>query len=119
MSKITKLSFAVSTLSLLLLGNVAVGQVANIPGVQPVGPTTVGGLVDVIRNVVKWVYIIFFVIAVLFILFAAFSYLTAGGDPEKVGKAKSQIIYAAVAIAVALLAVGFEVIVKNFLQSGQ
>ena len=117
MSKIAKLSLVVSTIGLLLLGNVAIGQVAQIPGIQQTGPTTVGGLVDILRNVVRWIYIIFFILAVMFIIFAAFSYLTAGGDPEQVSKAKSRIIYAAVAIAVALLAVGFEVIIRNFLVS--
>ena len=118
MSKIAKLSLVVSTIGLLLLGNVAIGQVvAQIPGIQQTGPTTVGGLVDVLKGVIRWIYIIFFVIAVMFIIFAAFSYLTAGGDPEQVSKAKSRIIYAAVAIAVALLAVGFEVIIRNFLVS--
>ena len=117
MSKIAKLSLVVSTIGLLLLGNVAIGQVAQIPGIQQTGPTTVGGLVDIMRNIVRWVYIIFFILAVMFIIFAAFSYLTAGGDPEQVSKAKSRIIYAAVAIAVALLAVGFEVIIRNFLVS--
>ncbi len=100
---------------LLVSANVAVGQVGDIPGVSQVGPTTVGGLVDVLRNVVRWVYIIFFVIAVMFILFAAFNYLTAGGEAEKVTKAKNQLIYAVVAIVVALLAVGFETIIRNFL----
>ena len=117
MSKIAKLSLVVSTIGLLLLGNVAIGQIAQIPGIQQTGPTTVGGLVDVLKGVIRWIYIIFFVIAVMFIIFAAFSYLTAGGDPEQVSKAKSRIIYAAVAIAVALLAVGFEVIIRNFLVS--
>lgn len=117
MSKIAKLSLVVSTIGLLLLGNVAIGQIAQIPGIQQTGPTTVGGLVDVLKGVIRWIYIIFFVIAVMFIIFAAFSYLTAGGDPEQVSKAKSRIIYAAVAIAVALLAVGFEVIIRNFLAS--
>ena len=117
MSKIAKLSLVVSTIGLLLLGNVAIGQVAQIPGIQQTGPTTVGGLVDVLKGVIRWIYIIFFVIAVMFIIFAAFSYLTAGGDPEQVSKAKSRIIYAAVAIAVALLAVGFEVIIRNFVVS--
>jgi phosphoglycerol transferase MdoB-like AlkP superfamily enzyme len=88
----------------------------NLPGA--VEKTSVGGVVDVLRSVVRWVYIIFFIIAVMFILFAAFSYLTAGGDPETVAKAKNQIIYAAIAIAVALLAVGFEQIIRTFLQSG-
>jgi len=126
MSKIAKLSFTVSILGLLLSGNVALGVGPDLSaggpsiadtGISSVGPTNVSGLVDVIRNVVKWVYVIFFIIAVLFILFAAFTYLTAGGDSEKVAKAKNQIIYAAVAIAVALLAVGVELIVKDLLKT--
>lgn len=86
----------------------------SLPGANT-NITTVSGLVDILRGVVRWVYILFFIIAVLFIIFAAFTYLTSAGDPEKVGTAKNQLIYAAVAIAVALLAVGFQSIVSNFL----
>ncbi len=114
-TKIATLSLTALVIGLLVFGNVAIGQVANIPGVDRVGPTTVGGIVDIIRQVVRWVYIIFFIIAVLLVIMAAFTYLFAGGDPEKVGEAKSRLIYATVAIAVAFLAVGFEAIVKNFL----
>ena len=111
------LAFPVIVLLLLGMANIASGQQANIPGIQGVGPTTVGGLIDVLRGVVRWIYIIFFVVAVMFILFAAFNYLTAGGDAEKITTAKNQLIYAAIAIVVALLAVGFEVIIRNFLSS--
>ncbi|MDP3015358.1 MAG: hypothetical protein Q8N28_03055 [bacterium] len=114
-TKIATLSLTALVISLLVFGNVAIGQVANIPGIDRIGPSTVGGIVDIIRQVVRWVYIIFFVIAVLLIIFAAFTYLFAGGDPEKVTEAKNRLIYAAVAIAVAFLAVGFEAIVRNFL----
>jgi heme/copper-type cytochrome/quinol oxidase subunit 2 len=76
------------------------------------------GIVDAIRGVAKWIYIIFFIIAIMFILFAAFNYLSGGGDAEKAKTAHNQIKYAVIAIAVALLAVGLEIIVKNFLQSG-
>ncbi len=99
------------------LVNVAAGQTATIPGVSNVGPTTVGGVVDILRNVVRWIYIIFFILAVMFILFAAFNYLTAGGEAEKVNTAKNQLIYAIVAIVVALLAVGFETIIRNFISN--
>lgn len=114
-TKVAVLSLTALVIGLLVFGNVAIGEVANIPGVDRIGPSTVGGVVDIIRQVVRWVYIIFFIIAVLLIIFAAFTYLTAGGDPEKVAEAKNRLIYAAVAIAVAFLAVGFEVIVRNFL----
>jgi len=118
-TKITISSLVFPVIALLLVGtvNIASGQTANIPGVQQVGPSTVGGIVDVLRGVVRWVYIIFFIVAVMFILFAAFNYLTAGGDAEKITTAKNQLIYAAIAIVVALLAVGFEVIIRNFLAS--
>ncbi len=118
-TKVSASLMTIPVISLLLLVsmNVAVGQTGDIPGVQRVGPTTVGGLVDILRNIVRWVYIIFFVLAVLFILLAAFNYLTAGGEAEKITKAKNQLIYAVVAIVVALLAVGFETIIRNFLAS--
>jgi len=76
---------------------------------------TPGGLLDAIANIVKWVYIVFFVIAVMFILFAAFNYLSGAGNPEKLKKAHDMIMYTAIAIAIALLAVGAVTIIKNFL----
>jgi phosphoglycerol transferase MdoB-like AlkP superfamily enzyme len=104
-------------LSVLALSNVALAQQygQQYTGIAPTGPGTVGGLVGLLGQIVRWVYIIFFIIAVLFIILAAFSYLTAAGDEEKVKTAKNRIIYAAVAIIVALLAVGFEAIIRTFL----
>ena len=70
---------------------------------------------DVIASVVKWTYAIFFIITVMFVLFAAFNYLTGGDDAEKIKSAHQQIMYAAIAVAIALLAVGFSLIIKRFL----
>lgn len=92
---------------------------SSIPGLGTSPITSVTGLVDVLKNVVKWIYIVFFILTVLFVLMAAFTYLTSAGDETKVEKAKNQIIYAAIAVAVALLAVGLESIVSTFLTSGQ
>jgi len=85
-----------------------------VPGGSPISTDT--ELLNVIAGVVKWVYTIFFVVAVVFILFAAFNYLTAGGQPEKVKSAHTQLIWAAVAIAIALLSVGAVQIIKSFLE---
>lgn len=97
------------------LSNVASAQTIGGLPITRVGPQTVGGIVDLLKGVVRWVYIIFFIVAVLFILFAAFTYLTAGGNEEKVKSAKNSLIYAAVAIVIAFLAVGFETIIGTFL----
>lgn len=107
--------FGILSLSLLLASS---AMAIAIPGINQTGPTTVSGMVDIVRSVVKWVYVIFFIIAVLFILMAAFTYLTAGGDAEKVKSAHNQIIYAAVAIVVALIAVSVDTMVSTFLSTG-
>jgi len=94
----------------------------TIPGAKELGTPespikTPGGLLDTIAGIVKWVYIIFFIIAVMLVLFAAFKYLGGAGNPERLKKAHDMIIYAAIAIAIALLSVGAVKIIENFLQS--
>ncbi|MDP3015357.1 MAG: hypothetical protein Q8N28_03050 [bacterium] len=75
----------------------------------------VSGIVGIVASVVKWIYIIFFIIAVMYVLFAAFAYLSEGDDAEKMKAVHNRIKYAAIAIAVALMAIGLEMIIKNFL----
>lgn len=55
-----------------------------------------------------------FALAALFIVMAAFTYLLAGGDPEKTSKAKNQVVFSIIAIAIALLATGIVLVVKSF-----
>lgn len=79
---------------------------------------TVGGIVNILENILRWVYTIFFIVAALFIIIAAFHYLTAQGNPEKVGSAKDMMIYAVVAIVIALIAMSIPFLLRNFIQGG-
>ncbi len=92
----------------------------DIPGpiVNTVGPTSISGWVDVLITIVRWIYTIIFIVAVLFILLAAFNFITSKGDAVKTGTAKKQLLYAVVGIAVALLAYGVVTLVRTSLQSG-
>lgn len=72
-------------------------------------------LINQIFNILFWLLI---VLAALFIIWAAFSYLTAGGDPEKVKVANQKVIYAAVAVVVAVLAKAIPTVVCSFLAEG-
>ena len=90
----------------------------NLGGVTKITPAPVqdvSRIVRILAAIVKWIYIIFFIIAVMFILFAAFNYLTGGDEPEKIKTVYKQLTYAAIAIAIALLAISFQLIIKNFL----
>lgn len=77
-------------------------------------PTTVAGVYNVLETIFQVIYYIFFVVAAIMILIAAFKYLTAQGDPEKVGEARQMVIYAVIAIAIALVSIGVTQIVANF-----
>lgn len=80
-------------------------------GAPPPLPPTPFNNIDFIINqsgpictIFRYIFFILILIAVIFILVAAFKYLTSAGDPEKVKGANKQIIFAAVAIIVALIA---------------
>jgi hypothetical protein len=56
------------------------------------------------NKVGSWMLGILLVVGVIFVIYAAFLYLTSGGEEEKVKKAKNFIIYAIIAIIVGVLA---------------
>lgn len=102
--------------SLLFAAGVGMILVPMLAGAQvPIGqePTgqgagTFGSLTSVtsfisgtVLGLIKWA---FWIVAAIMIIYAAFVYLTAGGEPEKVSKASHMLLYAVVAMAVALLA---------------
>jgi hypothetical protein len=68
---------------------------------------------NVVNTIIDWMFTILLVLSVVFILWAAFKYLTAGGDEEKVGAAHKMLLWAVVAIAVALLSQGVIFIVQE------
>jgi hypothetical protein len=71
---------------------------------------------DVLVKIVEWIYTIFYILAVLFLLMAAYNFLIGGGGKEdKVRAAKEKIKYAIIAIVIALIASGVAVMIKNFL----
>ena len=77
--------------------------------------SSIADVMKILTSIVNIMYTAFFIVAIAFILLAAFTYLTAQDDPEKIKSATRQIMWAAVAIAVALISVGFNQIVKSFL----
>ncbi|OGY59593.1 MAG: hypothetical protein A3H06_00830 [Candidatus Colwellbacteria bacterium RIFCSPLOWO2_12_FULL_44_13] len=66
--------------------------------------TTLATCLTKIQRINNFAFSVLLVVAVGFIIYAAFLYLGATGDEEKLKKAKTMIIYAAVAVGVAVLA---------------
>lgn len=86
------------------------------PPSQTEGKVTGGeGIIELLNIFLGWVAVIFWIAAAGFIFYAAFLYLTAAGDPEKVKKASSAFLYGVIAIAVGLLAYALPAFVRNLL----
>ena len=116
--------FILTTSYLLLATSAAHAQPIKTPKqaaeelCQPAGSCpidSVDKIFGILKKVVQYVYIAFFFVAILFILLAAYNYLFARGDPTKVASARKELIWAAVAIAVALISVGAAQIIQSFI----
>lgn len=84
---------------------------------QPTAPRDVvssySDVARILNVIINWFFGILIIVAVIFVLYAAYLYLVAGGDQESVKKASTVLIYAAVAVAVAIIAKGIPVVVGS------
>ncbi len=110
-------------LSVLVLGLLAVAAAPSAlaavgcplpPCGSDVSPTTGPAFTDLIQTIFNVVFGILVIVAAFFLLFAAFEYITAQGEQEKIHKAKNTIVYAIVALVVAILAWGLPRVVLSF-----
>ena len=112
MKNLTKKLITAALISAPVLGFAQL-NVTNAPNL---GITGLNDISQIIVGLVNWVTGLFFVAAILFLFYAAYLYLSAAGDPEQLKKAKDQLIYSVIAIAVALLAGSIRFIVESILQ---
>jgi len=71
---------------------------------------------NILENFRDWVSGIVFILGMLMMLYAAFLFMTAGGDEEKTGKAKKTLTWGLVGVGVAMIAYGVFELVGSFLQ---
>jgi fumarate reductase subunit D len=73
---------------------------------------------DVITNIRNYFLGAVIIVCVFMILWAAFNYVTSGGDEKKVESAKKTIYYAVIGLIVALLAVSIVGLVRGVIEGG-
>jgi preprotein translocase subunit SecG len=99
---------------MILTPALAFGQFSGV-NTPKTNITSLTGVEGVISKIVNWITGLFFVAAILYIFYAAYLFLTSGGDEEKIKTAKTQLLYSIIAIAVALLAGTMRYIVASIL----
>jgi uncharacterized membrane protein YidH (DUF202 family) len=99
------LSFVVPVASLALpLLAAAQGVAGGAPAAPTVALTSLNSVGCTLTNITNWLFYFLIILAVIFIILAAFKYLTAAGEPEKVKSASHMLLYAAIAIVVGIIA---------------
>ena len=108
MKKIILTLFLVSFLFLPLFG---MAQPAFDVGVGLDEPAPYISLDRAIENITNILFALLIAAAVIFIIIGAFGLMTAGGDDTKLTEARKKILYAIIAVVIAILARG----VVNFI----
>jgi len=108
----SKLTLKIAGTLTALAPAAAFAQTTSAP---PTPITTASGIVTKLGDVAGWLFAIFLALAVLFLIYAAFMYLTAAGNTDKTTGARNALIYGIVAIVVAVVAGGIPKIVCSIL----
>ncbi len=109
-----KTILAVLMLALVL---VPVSAGAVISPTDPAGDSfvTATTFMDVIENIATFIIAFITILGIIFIVWGAIQYVTAGGDEGAVEKAKSTITYALIGLFIAAMAYALETLVLTTL----
>ena len=75
--------------------------------------TSANNVITVLIQILGYVQALFWIAAVFFGLYAAFLYLTARGDAEKISRANHMLIYVVIAVVVAVVAYSIPTFVQR------
>ena len=67
---------------------------------------------EAVGRIVNPLFLVLVAISIIFIIFAAYTFVTSGGDPGKTETARTTLIYAIIGIVVAFLALGLYNVLK-------
>ncbi len=95
------------------LGYIALVTVPYFASAQVPPPQTISGVWDLVCMLFGWLFILIMFAAVVYIILAAYNYLTANGDAKKVEKANHMLLYAVIGVVVAVLARNIPKIAAN------
>ena len=97
------------------MGSVALAIGETAPQKIPTNVKTGKQFIDLLNNIVNWIFVVVMVGAVIFIVLAGWQFITGGGEPQNVTQARSKLMWAAVGIAVAVLSQGIKAAVINII----
>jgi len=98
-----KVLLILASASLLILPTIVLAQIEEAPTVD---------IMEVIARMTDWAFNILMAMAIFCIIVAAFYFVTAGGDSQKVTMARTWLTYTFIGVAVALAARGIVALIR-------
>ncbi|MBI4128882.1 MAG: hypothetical protein HY460_02415 [Parcubacteria group bacterium] len=121
MKKLVVFLVTLSLLSLPVIGAAQfVGPIAPsepCPDCPRSNISTIEDILGVMNRIVNWFFALVLILAVIFLLWAAIRFFTAGGDEEAIASARWAVAWALVGIAIALLAKGLILLIANLVET--
>lgn len=105
MKKLKPFAIIAATILMLALPYVALAQ--TLYSIEPIGSRVGLGEADLkntVINIIRWILGILALLAVVFVIYGGFMWLTSGGDESKIEKAKKIISGAVVGLIIVILA---------------
>ncbi|HZJ42037.1 MAG TPA: hypothetical protein VFD51_03415 [Patescibacteria group bacterium] len=103
-----------------ILPVLAIGMLMAMPvlAILPAGPIPDAQNIDIwalLTKALNWFFNITIIVAAIFLVFAGWQYVTAGGDEDKMKNGLNTLIRALIGVGIALLAKGLIYIVSTFI----
>ena len=109
-----KIKLTLASLSALLLPVIAFAQLEQVAPVS--GVPQIGSLQQLIHSIENAAALVFGGLAVIMFLIAGVYFLTAGGEPEKVQKARSAFLWGIAGVVVGILAFSIIAVVGSVIR---
>ncbi len=79
----------------------------------PKGPETINEVIEIIDRAANWLFMILIAVAVVMIVYAGITWMTAAGDEEKMKTSRRTLLYALVGVGIGAVAKGLVAIMKT------
>ena len=100
--------------SALPIAALALPASALAQGLVPSQLTPINNIISVVRNAIRFILLIAFVLAFVFLIIGGIRWITAGGDEKAVGSARGMITAALIGLVVVLVSYALIVLVETF-----
>ena len=70
---------------------------------------------EILPRIINWVFGFLLAVVTLMIIIAAYMFVTAGGNPENVGKARNMLMYALIGLAIGIMVKGLIALLEMIL----